>query len=678
MIQDVPPPVIAPVALPEIVVTAARLPPAAADAAFSVVRIDQEVLSRSMRLDEALRSVPAVSLFRRTTSAAANPTTQGISLRAIAPSGAGRTLVLLDGVPLNDPFGGWVIWSQATPESLESLDVIRGAGSGPYGAGALTGTITLRERGEGGVLDVSAAERGGLRAAGSASTRFGPVAVTLSGLREVSDGYVPVRGSAAGAADTPLDLDSRSAALRVDTALGQANLSVRAATWEEDRGSGLAGTRANASGHSLSATAAQAPTADGYGWRLQAWRIDSNLANSSDSVSADRATTTPANDQYKTPATGWGLNAALRRRMAEFAGGRLEWEVGADARFNEGETNELFSNPTGAGFARGRRAGGETAVAGAYVDASWTAAEWLVAGGLRVDRWENTGGFRNENTLATGAVLLDEKDPDRSGEVVSARLAVRRDLGGGYAARAAAYSGFRPATLNELHRPFRVGNDITEANAALTPETLKGIETGLAFDRDGVRWGGTVFWNQIEDAIVNVTIGAGPGTFPRAGFVPAGGVLRQRQNAGTIDAWGVELTGAMDLSSAVSLNAAASWTDAEIDGGSSAAQLTGLRPAQAPEWSAVAGLDWRATDRLTLALAARYESRRFDDDLNSRVLDAAVTLDGRAEWAFTPNATLWVAADNLFDEDVEVSETGTGVAGYGPPRTLSVGLRLSY
>lgn len=677
MIQDVPPPV-TPTALPEIVVTAARLPPAAADAAFSVVRIDEAVLSRSSRLDEALRSVPAVSLFRRTSSAAANPTTQGISLRAIAPSGAGRTLVLLDGVPLNDPFGGWVIWSQATPESLESLDVIRGAGSGPYGAGALTGTITLRERGKGGALDVSASERGGLRAAASASTRLGPLAVTLSGLREVSDGYVPVRGPAAGAADTPLDLDSRSASLRVDTALGQANLSVRAATWEEDRGSGLAGTRANASGHSLSATAAQTPSADGYGWRLQAWRIDSNLANSSASVSADRSTTTPANNQFKTPATGWGLNAALRRRMADFAGGRLEWELGADARFNDGETNELFSNPTGAGFTRIRRAGGETAVAGAYVDASWTAAKWLVAGGVRVDRWENTGGFRQENTLATGAVLLNESDPDRSGEVVSARLALRRDLGGGYAARAAAYSGFRPATLNELHRPFRVGNDITEANSALTPETLKGVETGLAFDRDGVRWGASVFWNQIEDAIVNVTLGSGPATFPRAGFVPAGGVLRQRQNAGTIDAWGVELTGALDLSSAVSLNAAASWTDAEIDGGSSATQLTGLRPAQAPEWSATAGLDWRATDRLTLALAARYESSRFDDDLNSRVLDAAVTLDARGEWAFTPNATLWMAADNLFDEDVEVSETGTGVAGHGPPRTLSVGLRLSY
>ena len=99
MPQDLPPPTPRQT-LPEIVVTAARLPPAVADAAFSVVRLDPQVLERSMRLDEALRTVPAVSLFRRTSSSAANPTTQGISLRAIAPSGAGRTLVTLDGVPM--------------------------------------------------------------------------------------------------------------------------------------------------------------------------------------------------------------------------------------------------------------------------------------------------------------------------------------------------------------------------------------------------------------------------------------------------------------------------------------------------------------------------------------------------------------------------------------------------
>lgn len=671
MVQDVPPPT----DLSEIVVTAARLPPAAADAAFSVVRLGPDALQRETRLDEALRQVPAVSLFRRTGSLSANPTTQGLSLRAIAPSGAGRTLVTLDGVPLNDPFGGWVIWSQLPPEALDGLDLVRGAGAGPYGAGALTGTVVLRERDGGAVLDASASERGGGRVAASATTRIGPAALTVSGLREVSDGYVPVRGAAAGAADTPLDLDSRAAAARLDLPLGGAALSLRAATWEEDRGAGLAGARADASGHSLSATAARAPSADGYGWRLQAWRIDSNLANGSVAVADDRSTTTPANDQFATPSTGWGLNAALRRRASLPGGAALEWEAGADARFNEGETNERFRYMAGA-FTRGREAGGRTDVAGVYVDGSWRRGDWLVAGGVRADRWSNQAGFRAEYDLATGAPTLDETDPDRDGAVVTGRLAARRDLGGGYALRAAAYTGFRPATLNELHRPFRVGNDLTEANAALEPERLEGLETGLAFDRAGLRWTVTGFWNRLDDAIVNVTVGEGPGVFPRAGFVPAGGVLRQRRNAGTIEATGIEASAEAALSARLDLRVAVAFTDAEVEGGSEAPQLTGLRPAQAPELSAAVGVDWRPVDRLSLSLDLRHESARFEDDLNSRTLGAATTVDLGAEWQATPAAAIWLRLDNATDAEIEVSETATGVAGFSAPRTLAIGVRL--
>lgn len=661
----------------DVIVTAARLPPAAGEAAFAVIRLGEETLSTSTRLDEALATVPAVSLFRRTSSLAANPTTQGISLRAIAPSGAGRTLVTLDGVPLNDPFGGWVIWSQLPTESIESLDIVRGAGAGPYGAGALTGVIQLRERERGGVLDASIAERGGARLAGSGGVDAGPARLTGSVLYETSDGYVPVRGAAAGAADTPLDLEAKSASLRADLPLGEAALSLRAGAYEEDRGSGLAGARSTASGQLLSAAVARQATAEQAGWRLQAWRRESDFANTSVAVAADRATTTPANDQYETPAMGWGLNAALRGRRDGLWGRRLEWEVGADARFNEGETQERFRYMAG-DYTRDRIAGGETSVAGVYGEGSLENGPWLVAGGLRLDGWKNENGRRLERDRATGAPTLDEVDPERSGEVVSARLAARRMIGGGWAARAAAYSGFRPATLNELHRPFRVGNDLTEANAGLVPETLQGVEAGLAFEGPISALTATLFWNRIDDAIVNVTIGEGPGTFPRAGFVPAGGVLRQRQNAGTIEATGVEISARQTLRGGLDLIGAVSITDARVDGGTSAPQLTGLRPAQAPIWSATAGIDWRASDRLSLAARARYESKRFDDDLNSRVLGAAVTMDVRADWRFNDTASLWLAADNLFDADVQVSETGTGVKGLAPPRILSAGVRLIY
>ncbi|QTC91440.1 TonB-dependent receptor [Brevundimonas goettingensis] len=680
---QIPPPPPEPTLLPEVVVTAARLPPAAGEAAFSVIRLDQTTLDRSTRLDEALATVPAVSLFRRTSSLGANPTTQGISLRAIAPSGAGRTLVTLDGVPLNDPFGGWVIWSQVAPESLESLDIVRGAGAGPYGAGALTGVIALRERdGEGGMLDASVGEDGGRRLAAATTLTSGRVAITGSVLLDHSDGYIPVRGPAAGAADTPLDLDTKSAALRADVGLDALTaLSLRASAYDEDRGSGLLNTRSSAIGHVYSATLSRTPSKGALGWRAQVWRRQSDFSNSSASVAADRSTTTPANDQYATPATGWGANLALRQSALDLFGGRLEWELGADARYAEGETQERFSWSAPLNrFTRDRYAGGETSVIGAYAEGSWTGGPWLVAGGLRLDQWKNADGHRLELDRATGAALLDETYADRSGEVTSARLAVRRDLGAGWAARAAAYSGFRPATINELHRPFRVGNDITESNPDLEPERLQGVETGLSWDRETTTLGATLFWNRIEDAIVNVTIGTGPGVIaalPRGGFVPAGGVLRQRQNAGTIEATGVELNAEQRLDR-ITLTAAVSWTDAELDGGTSAPQLTGLRPAQAPEWSATAGIDWRATDRLTLSSRARYESARFDDDLNSRTLDAALTLDARADFALRDGVSLYAVADNLFDEDVEVSQTADGIAGFGPPRTLRAGLTLSW
>lgn len=661
--------------LPEVVVSGARLPAAAGEAAFSLVRLTEGDLRAEQRLDEALAVIPAVSLFRRTSSLSANPTTQGISLRAIAPSGAGRTLVTLDGVPLNDPFGGWVIWSQVPTESLSGLDVVRGSGAGPYGAGALTGVIALRERDGGALLDASVVDQGGSRLAGAGSVALGPVRLVGSALHDTRDGYTPVRGVAAGAADTPLDLEVRSAALRADVSAGLATLSVRASAFEEDRGSGLAGARATANGSLISATAAARPGMGGPGWRLQLWRRESDLANTSVSVSPDRSTTTPANDQYESPATGWGLNAALRRTTVSGIG-RAEWEIGADARFNTGETRERFRY-MGSAFTRDRVAGGEASVVGAYAEGSSGIGPWLVAGGLRLDQWRNTDGRRLERDITTGLPTLNEADPDRSGEVVSARLGVRRQFGEGQALRLAAYSGFRPATLNELLRPFRVGNDLTEANAALEPERLTGAEAGWHWAGDRAYFTATAFWTRIEDAIVNVTVGVGPGTFPRAGFVPAGGVLRQRMNAGTIAATGLEVDGRFQVTEAVSVRGAFSVTDARLDGGALAPQLTDLRPAQAPVWSATAGLDWRATDRLRLIADLRHEGRRFEDDLNSRVLDGATTVDLRAEWAVSPAVLLWASADNLFDEDIEVSETATGVEGFGPPRSVSIGVRLS-
>ncbi len=668
LFTDVPPP---PPTVEAVVVEAARLPPAPTDAAFAVVTVDGGMVTASSRVDEALTLVPGVQLFRRTSSVASNPTTQGMTVRAIAGSGAGRALVTLDGVPQNDPFGGWVLWSGLPPAGIEGALVVRGAGAGPYGAGALTGTIQLAERtrvSPGGEYELFAGERG--LAGGSLAFAAGDLMVV--GAAQTSDGWIPV-GAGRGAADAPLAFEASSLALRWSPEWSGGDLSLRLAGYREARESGLVGASSSATGVSASATLTGSSPGIGNEWRLQAWAKASDFENSSAAVvvNSGRALTTPAAEQFATPAIGLGFNAALRHSTGD--GG---WELGADVRYAHGETRERFRyDPLAGAFTRGRVAGGSQYVAGVYGEAWRVSGDWLLTGGVRLDRWGSFNGERVERDLATSATTLDLKPDDTDGWQPTARAGVRRDLGEGFL-RAAAYAGFRPPTLNELHRPFRVGNDITEANAGLEPEVLYGLEFGFG-GQGAIDWSATLFANRLEGAVTNVTIGVGPGiiaALPAGGFIPAGGVLRQRQNAGDVDAWGLEADLGWTVSDRLRLKLSGAWTRAEVDGGSAAPQLTGLRPAQTPELAISAEAVWTPVAPLTLRLALRHEGDRFDDDLNTRALSAATSADLRADWRLTPAVDLYLSAENITDAAVETAQTFDGIESYDQPRTVRIGV----
>src|SRR5918911_978093 len=68
----------------------------AAEAPASIVEIGRPQLEQipGENLDDRMRYVPGFSMFRRSSSLAANPTTQGLSLRGLGSSGASRTLLL--------------------------------------------------------------------------------------------------------------------------------------------------------------------------------------------------------------------------------------------------------------------------------------------------------------------------------------------------------------------------------------------------------------------------------------------------------------------------------------------------------------------------------------------------------------------------------------------------------
>ncbi|HEX4096737.1 MAG TPA: TonB-dependent receptor plug domain-containing protein, partial [Caulobacteraceae bacterium] len=259
-LADAAPPPPPSAAVQTVVVTAARLPPSPGDAAFSIVQLNPQQLQTDLRLDQSLSQVPGVALFRRTSSAAENPTTQGISIRQIGPSAASRALVTLDGVPQNDPFGGWVIWTQLPPESLEGAQVVRGAGAGPYGSGALTGVIALDELSRPGAVDadISGGTLGSGRAAGATVQSLGAGSLFLTGQYDHTDGWIPVVYGA-GPADDRLSLTDYSGAARWQVPIGSAMMAIHVGGYHEQRAAGLVGANATDDGEDGSVTITQQP-----------------------------------------------------------------------------------------------------------------------------------------------------------------------------------------------------------------------------------------------------------------------------------------------------------------------------------------------------------------------------------------------------------------------------------
>lgn len=637
-----------------VVVTAAPPDPVGNDA-FSSVTLDSADLRGSSQLDNSLSQVPGLSLFRRNSSLSANPTVQGVSLRSIAPSGAGRALVILDGVPQNDPFGGWVIWSSLPPEDIARAEIVRGAGAGPYGAGALTGVIALgEEAGKGFAGDASWGERQSGHAAAAGGTSLGQIDLFASAAIDSSAGWIPVSPEQRGTADDPVTLNARSASLRAQTGILDGTLlSVRVGIYDEARHSGIGQTASEASGLSTSLTLAHPQAHGRLGWRLQAWLRSSDLFNSSASVSADRSVATPANNQYATPALGWGANAAVRGSFDW-----LDWELGADARFARGNSREQFSwSQSLQEFTQGRISGGKTSVAGIYTEGASRFDNWLLTLGVRADRWSSNDGHLIQKVFATGATTT-MLYPSKSGIVPTARAGVRYGFSESFYLRSAAYAGFRAPTLNELYRPFRVGNVTTAANPDLAPEKYYGAEIGAGGGWGDFSWDGDIFFNQLHAAIANVTLNNNPNTL-------------QRQNAGNINAPGIEASAKYRAGDSLSLRAAFALTDAHVKG---------LRPAQTPRWTVTAGFDAMPLDRVVLSVDLRYESKRFSDDQNTLPLGSAATVDARLSYNVTDKVSIYLAADNLFNADVATSSSAGSPAPVitnDAPRMLRAGVSLA-
>lgn len=591
-----------PTALHEtVVVTSSKSPELIGEAtAFAESISGHEILdSPSLSLDDALRQVPGFTLFRRSSSLASHPTTQGVSLRGIGPSGTSRTLVLYDGIPLNDPFGGWVYWNRLPRLALDRIEIVRGASSQLYGSSSLGGTIQLLTRrpqqrrlslmGSGGELGTVDTEI--LLEEAQGATSF------LAGGRFFNtDGFYSIDPQVRGAVDRPVD--HRFGNLVAKAFHEGWHLGVN--HYEDRRGNGTR-LQTNLSRMTLVEGGLQQPRW-GFGFYYQ-----------------------------------WGL---LESRFSRVLPDRSEEFLTADQRFESDAVGASLTATPGEGW---------------LVGTDWRRVVW--------DSYDQNlwGGFiQKRMPLASavdfqGGVRLDLWENEETQAALSPRVGILWRTMETAHLRASAYRGFRAPTLNELYRPFQVGNVLTLANSGLGSEQLWGLESGIdVFPSERLLFRGNLFFNRLNDPVGNVTISA-----------DGGQILRQRRNIGSVDVTGVELETALLLSPRWQFDVAYLYSSSEVG-------ETGLRLPQVPLHQATGGVRWSGP--VTVVTQARFLSGQYDDDLNRFRLGGFGVWNLSVQRALDERLEVYLAAENLLDRRFVTALTPD--ERLGEPRRIYAGLRV--
>ena len=663
--------------LDPIVVAASRAPDPATQAPLAQLILDSSALHSipAATLDDALLSVPGFTLFRRDSSLTANPTTQGVSLRGMGPSGASRSLILLDGLPLNDPFGGWITWSEVPRDSLAGAEVIPGGGASSWGNEALSGVVHL-------FTDPLSGHKESLNArAGDYQTRSAEFQVTeplphgavqLLGSDFSTHGYRLIAPENAGPVDIPASSHHAWITGRLRESLGSVDalLTLHAFTESRDNGTPY---QVNQTRKALASLVLNSSDRPDFIWNATAYVQAGDYASTYSSVNPARTAETPASDQYAVPSSASG--AAWTGTWTDSAGSQTR--TGADVRSLRGETREAYSFVNGS-FADQRLAGGEQSFGGLFLQRDQSLPEGVMLSlGSRVDEWEERGGHLRETIRATGAPVDDYEYPNQKGTELSASAGITVLRPDGWHLRANLQHAFRVPTLNELYRPFRQGSTITEANPALKTEHALSGEAGADWTSGHLRIGVTGFASVLWGAVDAVTLATGPATVPGIGVIPAGGSGLERLNLDRVDIQGLQAYAQWTVSKVFKLRTDYLYDGTRIARAPIAPQLVGKRLVQVPQSSAVASAEWFGPGGFEVVQRLRWIGGQYTDDQNQLRLPAVVIGDVTISHGLGSASSVYLSIENLGDARSETGLSTTGVVSTGMPRFVTCGIRMA-
>ncbi len=664
-----------------IVVTATRSGMDAADIAANVTIIDRETIENSpaVRVDHLLRKIPGFSLLRQQSSIVSGESIQGVSLRGVGQSATSRTLVLLDGVPLNDPFGNFIIWSRIPFESIERIEVVRGGGSGVWGNLALGGVIqiiterpkerTLRFIAEGGTrgtsnLDLFAADRNG-----RLSYSFG------ANLYD-TDGYYIYSDDQLGPVDEHANARNETFNGSVDFAVSPGrNVYARASYSAEDKEKGTPLSRSGeinryyGVGGSLQAS-------DGSEWNLNLFSTARTGNNISTAVSRSRETETLRSHDYNQGSVAYGANVQWAKQITK----KHRVSVGGDLLHTDSRRFTLSGWDSDAGaYTLDGSINGKQTMGGVFAQEIWTPTlRWNVVLGGRWDQIKSHDGRITSTDQTTGELISETVSPDGTKTAFSPSLGVVFHASESVSLRGSAYKAFRAPTVSELYRTTG-SSTVNAGNADLGPEELVGGEVGFNFTPHSiVSTKVTAFWSEVDGTITLKTIGVAEDSamvIDPCGLIPEDGTCRQQNNVGTLRTRGVEFEFVVRPHPFWDFNGSYIYDDASMIE-SPDPDIVGTRIRHVPRHHVVLGVSFDKPSLFAAHVQGRYVGDRFENDVNDLPIEEMFILDLQVSRKLSPWAEGFVSVENLLDEEFDVRPNSRGLTEIGMPRMIHGGLRV--
>jgi outer membrane receptor protein involved in Fe transport len=673
-----------PTLLESVTVTPTRSEQRLGDVPASVSIVDKEEIRQSpaVVIDDVLRQVPSFSLFRRSSSLSSHPTSQGVSLRGIGPSGVSRTLVMTDGVPVNDPFGGWVYWTRVPMASVDRIEVVEGASSslyGNYAEGGVINIVTARPARRTVEVKPQYGNRTSPKFDFLGSDVWGKVGVLVEGSLFKTDGFPIVAPAERGAIDINATTKFQNVNTKVDYSPNdRVRASFRVGYFNEDRSNGKIDEVNDTRWTSLSGTL-RTRLPDSSDLQASVFGDFEKFHSTFLAVSAingvPRSAVRLTLDQH-VPTDSVGASMQWSRAL-----GRVNFfTAGADWRWVDGDSNEdaytqvgpLVSPVTSAALSLQRVSGGTQQSAGAFVqDIINPLPRLSITLSARIDHWRSYDAHNDETSVPAGTPGPGDNPslPEKSSTVGTPRAAAIYHLTDRVNVWGSVARGFRAPTLNELYRQFRVGTTLTLANFALEPERLTSGEAGVSVavtDRLSVR--ATAFDNTVRNPVFNVTTA-----------IAGANITQQRQNVPRTNIHGfqtdVEFRAGSWRAGAAYVHNNAVVKEYVTPAASNIPSILGNFLAQVPRNRGSAQVAYSNPKLATIAFAVQGIGAQFDDDLNLRVLPSYGLADLSVSRTINRNVDVFVGVQNMFDKQYVVATLPTTI---GTPRLVNGGIRVRF